>query len=70
MISYCQALLKTFFKTAFLGQTDQKSPLFFGGLFSQYLRAALRAITGDRFIPGGKLAFRVSAAAVKCFTAL
>ena len=69
MISCCQAFLKAFFKAAFLGQTDQKSPLLFGGLFSQYIRPALRAISGDGLIPGGKLAFRESAAAVKCFTA-
>ena len=57
------------FKTAILGQTDQKGPLLFGGLFGQYLRTALRAILCNRFIPGGELALRESAAAVKYFAA-
>ena len=69
MIFYCQAFLKAFFKAAFFGQTGQKRSLLFGGLFSQYLRAALRAISGNRLVPAGKLAFRESAAAVKYFTA-
>jgi hypothetical protein len=69
-IYYCQAFLNRLFKAAFFGQTDQKGPLLFGGLLSQYLRAALRAILCDRLVPTGKLAFRESAAAVKYFPAL
>ena len=68
-IYYCQAFLDTLIKDAFFGQTDQKGSLLFGGLLSQYLRAALRTILCDRLVPTGKLAFRESAAAVKYFPA-
>jgi hypothetical protein len=68
-ISDCQAFLNTLFKAAFFGQADQKSLLLFGGLLSQDLRAALRAILCDRLVPSGKFAFWESAAAVKYFPA-
>ena len=77
-LSLCQAFLEpiskrvlnTLFKAAFFGQADQKSLLLFGGLLSQDLRAALRAILCDRLVPTGKFAFWESVAAVKYFPTL